>query len=65
LKNVLGQIEADCGNLHWVAPPISRYGHLQYGALRRRLEQEPSTPSAFGIEKRYLNKHRPLLAFNA
>ncbi|MEP2471187.1 MAG: hypothetical protein ABJH45_06440, partial [Paracoccaceae bacterium] len=22
LKNVLGQIEADCGNLHWVAPPI-------------------------------------------
>jgi len=32
--------------LHWLAPPISRYGHLQYGALRRRLEQEPSTSSA-------------------
>ena len=37
------QIQADCGNLHWVGPPMSRYGHLQYGALRRRLEQEPST----------------------
>ena len=32
-----------------MAPPISRYEHLQYGALRRRLEQEPSTPSAKDI----------------
>ncbi|WP_245815162.1 alcohol dehydrogenase catalytic domain-containing protein [Shimia gijangensis] len=45
LKNVLGQINADCGNLHGVAPLKSRYRHLHYGALRRRLEQEPSTPS--------------------
>jgi hypothetical protein len=45
LENVLGQIKADCGNLHGVAPLISRYRHLQYGALRRRLKQEPSTPS--------------------
>lgn len=49
LKNVLGQIKADCGNLHWVAPPMSRYEHLHYGALRRRLTQEPSTPSALKL----------------
>ena len=48
LENVLGQINADCGNLHGVAPLISRLRHLHYGALRRRLEQEPSTPSALG-----------------
>jgi hypothetical protein len=48
LKNILGQIKADCGNLQWVAPPMSRYEHLQYGALRRRLEQKPSTPSTLG-----------------
>lgn len=45
LKDVLGQIQADGGNLHGVAPLIGRYGHLHSGALRRRLEQQPSTPS--------------------
>jgi hypothetical protein len=39
-------------NLHWVAPPMSRYEHLQYSALRRRMEQEPSTPS--DIEMRFI-----------
>ena len=39
-------IEADCCNLHWVAPLISRFRHLQYSALRRWLEQESSIPSA-------------------
>ncbi|MFT5616741.1 MAG: hypothetical protein ACI8Q6_004047, partial [Granulosicoccus sp.] len=46
---VLGQIKADCGNLHGVAPLISRYRHLHYSALRRWLEQEPSTPSALAM----------------
>jgi hypothetical protein len=32
-----------------VAPLISRFRHLQYSALRRWLEQEPSTPSASEI----------------
>ncbi len=45
LKNVLGKVNADCGNLHGVAPLKSRFRHLHYGASRRRLEQEPSTPS--------------------
>ncbi|MBO9437014.1 hypothetical protein J7394_22690, partial [Ruegeria sp. R13_0] len=40
-----GQINADCGNLHGVAPLISSLRQLHYGALRRPLEQEPSTPS--------------------
>ncbi|MBO9436891.1 hypothetical protein J7394_22025, partial [Ruegeria sp. R13_0] len=47
LENVLGQINADCGNLHGVAPLISSLRQLHYDALRRPLEQEPSTPSAF------------------
>lgn len=46
LKNVLSQIEADCCNMNWVAPLISSLRHLHYSALRRRLMQEPSTPSA-------------------
>ncbi|MBO9437011.1 hypothetical protein J7394_22675, partial [Ruegeria sp. R13_0] len=40
-----GQINADCGNLHGVAPLISSLRQLHYDALRRPLEQEPSTPS--------------------
>jgi hypothetical protein len=44
LKNVLRQIQSDCFNLHSVTPLLSRFGHLQYGASRRQLVQEPSTP---------------------
>ena len=43
------QIKADCRNLHGVAPFISSSRQLQYGALRRRLKQEPSTPSALTL----------------
>ena len=45
LKTVLSQIEANCCNLHWVAPLLSSLRQLHYGALRRRRVQEPSTPS--------------------
>jgi hypothetical protein len=46
LKNVLGQIKADCCDFHWVDPLTSSSSQVHYGALHRRMMQEPSTPSA-------------------
>jgi len=48
LKNVLGQIEADCGSLHLDGSSYAQLWKLHYRALRRR-EQEPSTSSAFAL----------------
>ena len=38
-------------NLHGVVPLICCLRYLQHSALRRWLEQEPSTPSAYGDNK--------------
>jgi hypothetical protein len=59
LKNVLGQIEADCGSLHLDGSSYAQLWKLHYGALRRR-EQEPSTPSGFArlgdeFDRRFYN----------
>ena len=45
LKDVLGQIKTDSGNMHAVAP-LSQMTTPAYWRIATPLEQEPSTPSA-------------------
>ncbi len=45
LKDILGQIEADRGNLHGVAP-LSQMTTPALWRIATPMEQEPSTPSA-------------------
>src|ERR1700722_17117210 len=51
LKDVLGQVEADSGNLHGGWLPMLVVGMTATTLALRRREREPSTPSAKGRKR--------------